>query len=252
MGFETRLSPPSGVRSYLTDPQPGHAFVYVATIQRLAVNILGRRPSSEPEGLSASRPRAGQLGGRALRAKRSGAATSPPRPCARAATSRLLPPRSPSPTRRRVREIAGTGMRAAALENVADHGRTSGARTSSSSISSIRSTRSRMRVLSRSPWSRVRAWSFSAKCWAGAATSTCGGESRSNAGSAPGNCSFSVESSSSCSRSNVEANRGERLARHVRRHAETKPDVERLRRPDLEQEAVIFLLCCQEIDESLA
>ena len=28
--------------SYLTDPQPGHAFVYVCTIQRMAMNILGR------------------------------------------------------------------------------------------------------------------------------------------------------------------------------------------------------------------
>jgi type I restriction enzyme R subunit len=30
-------------QGYLTDPQPGHAFVYVATIQRMAVNILGRQ-----------------------------------------------------------------------------------------------------------------------------------------------------------------------------------------------------------------
>ncbi|MCU0612474.1 MAG: DEAD/DEAH box helicase family protein [Candidatus Eisenbacteria bacterium] len=28
---------------YLTDPQPGHAFVYVCTIQRMAINILGRQ-----------------------------------------------------------------------------------------------------------------------------------------------------------------------------------------------------------------
>ena len=29
--------------SYLTDPQLGHAFVYVCTIQRMAINILGRQ-----------------------------------------------------------------------------------------------------------------------------------------------------------------------------------------------------------------
>jgi type I restriction enzyme R subunit len=39
--------------SYLTDPQPGHAFVYVCTIQRMAINLFGRtaileRPD-EPE-----------------------------------------------------------------------------------------------------------------------------------------------------------------------------------------------------------
>ncbi|MBN1424103.1 DEAD/DEAH box helicase family protein [Candidatus Fermentibacteria bacterium] len=28
---------------YLSDPQPGHAFVYVCTIQRMAINILGRQ-----------------------------------------------------------------------------------------------------------------------------------------------------------------------------------------------------------------
>jgi type I restriction enzyme R subunit len=28
--------------SYLTDPQPGHAFVYVSTIQRMTINLLGR------------------------------------------------------------------------------------------------------------------------------------------------------------------------------------------------------------------
>jgi len=28
---------------YLTDPQPGHVFVYVCTIQRMAINLLGRQ-----------------------------------------------------------------------------------------------------------------------------------------------------------------------------------------------------------------
>ncbi len=36
--FDPKLMP----ASYLTDPQPGHAFVYVCTIQRMAINILGR------------------------------------------------------------------------------------------------------------------------------------------------------------------------------------------------------------------
>ncbi len=28
--------------AYLTDPQPGHAFVYVCTIQRMTINLVGR------------------------------------------------------------------------------------------------------------------------------------------------------------------------------------------------------------------
>ncbi len=36
--FDPKVLPPG----YLNDPKPGHAFVYVCTIQRLAVNILGR------------------------------------------------------------------------------------------------------------------------------------------------------------------------------------------------------------------
>jgi hypothetical protein len=55
---------------------------------------------------------------------------------------------------------------------------------------------------------------------------------------------------SSCG--NVEANGGERLAGHARGHAETKADVERRGWPNLEQKAVIFLVCGEEIDESLA
>lgn len=41
-GEEDKFDPKVLPQKYLTDPQPGHAFVYVATIQRMAVNILGR------------------------------------------------------------------------------------------------------------------------------------------------------------------------------------------------------------------
>ena len=37
--FDPKLLP----TNYLTNPQPGHAFVYVATIQRMAINLLGRQ-----------------------------------------------------------------------------------------------------------------------------------------------------------------------------------------------------------------
>jgi len=36
--FDPKVLP----KSYLTDPQPGHAFVYVCTIQRMAINLFGR------------------------------------------------------------------------------------------------------------------------------------------------------------------------------------------------------------------
>jgi type I restriction enzyme R subunit len=36
--FDPKVLP----NSYLTDPQPKHAFVYVSTIQRMAMNVLGR------------------------------------------------------------------------------------------------------------------------------------------------------------------------------------------------------------------
>ena len=42
-GEEDRFDPNILPQGYLTDPQPGHAFVYVATIQHMAVNILGRQ-----------------------------------------------------------------------------------------------------------------------------------------------------------------------------------------------------------------
>jgi type I restriction enzyme R subunit len=38
-------------RDYLEDPQPGHAFVYVCTIQRMAINLFGRQAvfSNDPD-----------------------------------------------------------------------------------------------------------------------------------------------------------------------------------------------------------
>jgi type I restriction enzyme R subunit len=42
-GEEERFDPKVLPQGYLTDPQPGHAFVYVCTIQRMAVSILGRQ-----------------------------------------------------------------------------------------------------------------------------------------------------------------------------------------------------------------
>lgn len=42
-GEEDKFDPKVLPQRYLTDPQPGHAFVYVATIQRMAINILGRQ-----------------------------------------------------------------------------------------------------------------------------------------------------------------------------------------------------------------
>ena len=37
--FDPKILP----RHYLEDPQPGHAFVYVCTIQRMAINLFGRQ-----------------------------------------------------------------------------------------------------------------------------------------------------------------------------------------------------------------
>ena len=42
-GDDEKYDPKVLPQKYLTDPQPGHAFVYVCTIQRMAVNILGRQ-----------------------------------------------------------------------------------------------------------------------------------------------------------------------------------------------------------------
>lgn len=42
-GEEEKFDPKVLPQKYLTNPQPGHAFVYVATIQRMAINVLGRQ-----------------------------------------------------------------------------------------------------------------------------------------------------------------------------------------------------------------
>lgn len=42
-GDDEKFDPKVLPTSYLTNPQPGHAFVYVATIQRMAINVLGRQ-----------------------------------------------------------------------------------------------------------------------------------------------------------------------------------------------------------------
>lgn len=42
-GDDDKFDPKVLPSGYLTDPQPGHAFVYVCTIQRMAINVLGRQ-----------------------------------------------------------------------------------------------------------------------------------------------------------------------------------------------------------------
>jgi type I restriction enzyme R subunit len=42
--FDAKVMP----AGYLLDPQPGHAFVYVCTIQRMAINLFGRQAAFEP------------------------------------------------------------------------------------------------------------------------------------------------------------------------------------------------------------
>jgi type I restriction enzyme R subunit len=42
-GEEERFDPKVLPQGYLTDPKPGHAFVYVCTVQRMAINLLGRQ-----------------------------------------------------------------------------------------------------------------------------------------------------------------------------------------------------------------
>jgi type I restriction enzyme R subunit len=41
-GEEDKFDPKLLPNSYLTDPKPGSAFVYVSTIQRMTINLLGR------------------------------------------------------------------------------------------------------------------------------------------------------------------------------------------------------------------
>src|SRR5437016_147889 len=42
-GDDEKFDPKVLPTNYLTNPQPGHAFVFVATIQRMAINVLGRQ-----------------------------------------------------------------------------------------------------------------------------------------------------------------------------------------------------------------
>lgn len=49
-GDEDPFDPKVMPQQYLTDPKPGHAFVYVCTIQRMAINVLGRSAVLGDEG----------------------------------------------------------------------------------------------------------------------------------------------------------------------------------------------------------
>lgn len=42
-GDDEKFDPKVLPQKYLTDPQPGHTFVYVCTVQRMAINLLGRQ-----------------------------------------------------------------------------------------------------------------------------------------------------------------------------------------------------------------
>jgi type I restriction enzyme R subunit len=42
--FDSKVMP----SAYLLDPKPGHAFVYICTIQRMAINLFGRQAAFEP------------------------------------------------------------------------------------------------------------------------------------------------------------------------------------------------------------
>src|SRR5262249_12107493 len=48
LGEGEKFAPKVLPREYLLDPQPGHAFVYVCTIQRMAINLFGRQAAFEP------------------------------------------------------------------------------------------------------------------------------------------------------------------------------------------------------------
>src|SRR5262249_51974378 len=43
IGDDAPFDPKAIPNAYLTNPQPGHAFVYVCTIQRMAINLFGRQ-----------------------------------------------------------------------------------------------------------------------------------------------------------------------------------------------------------------
>jgi type I restriction enzyme, R subunit len=48
LGDDTKFDAKVLPASYLLDPRPGHAFVYVSTIQRMAINLFGRQAAFEP------------------------------------------------------------------------------------------------------------------------------------------------------------------------------------------------------------
>src|SRR5207302_920664 len=48
LGDDQKFDPRVLPDGYLRDPQPGHAFVYVCTIQRMAINLFGRQAMFEP------------------------------------------------------------------------------------------------------------------------------------------------------------------------------------------------------------
>src|SRR5579862_6515357 len=49
-GEEDKFDPSVMPNDYLTHPQPKHAFVYVCTIQRMAINLFGREAVWSGEG----------------------------------------------------------------------------------------------------------------------------------------------------------------------------------------------------------
>src|SRR5262249_19839287 len=49
-GEDEKFDPKVLPNDYLTDPQPKHAFVYVCTIQRMAINLFGRAAVWSGEG----------------------------------------------------------------------------------------------------------------------------------------------------------------------------------------------------------
>src|SRR5439155_832988 len=48
LGDDSPFDPKVIPTGYLTNPQPGHAFVYVCTIQRMAINLFGRQAVFDP------------------------------------------------------------------------------------------------------------------------------------------------------------------------------------------------------------
>ncbi len=115
-GEEEKFDPKVLPKEYLTDPKPGHTFVYVCTIQRMAINLLGRNAvpglgeeeleptrssSTSPSTPSMSSLRTSATAATRRRSSRSGARRSTTSmPSRSASRPRLrLTPRPTSPTR---------------------------------------------------------------------------------------------------------------------------------------------------------